>query len=135
MMEYDVHTLLDLLTLVATAWVIYMLRFKLSDSYQHEQDTIQTYYVVRSCCAARYSSCRLCFDRWILRMATCQQLCLGCIVRSRYAVCLTLGSRFSAVGVQIIPCALLAGIAHPGTNHPLLFRVCLSPVPCCRPVL
>ena len=25
--------------------------------------------------------------------------------------------------VQIIPCALLAAIAHPGTNHPLVFRV------------
>jgi len=27
------------------------------------------------------------------------------------------------VCVQIIPCALLAAIAHPGTNHPLVFRV------------
>ena len=47
MMEYDVHTVLDLLTLVATAWVIYTLRVTLKDSYQNEQDTIQTYYVVR----------------------------------------------------------------------------------------
>ena len=52
MMEYDVHTVLDLLTLAATAWVIYTLRVTLKDSYQNEQDTIQTYYVVRSgaCC-------------------------------------------------------------------------------------
>ncbi len=48
MMEYDVHTVLDLLTLVATAWVIYTLRVTLKDSYQNEQDTIQTYYVVRA---------------------------------------------------------------------------------------
>jgi len=47
-MEYDVHTVLDLLTLAATAWVIYTLRVTLKDSYQNEQDTIQTYYVVRS---------------------------------------------------------------------------------------
>ena len=51
MMEYDVHTVLDLLTLAATAWVIYTLRVTLKDSYQNEQDTIQTYYVVR--CGAR----------------------------------------------------------------------------------
>ena len=48
MMEYDVHTVLDLLTLAATAWVIYTLRVTLKDSYQNEQDTIQTYYVVRT---------------------------------------------------------------------------------------
>ena len=46
-MEYDVHTLLDGLTLVATAWVIYMLRFKLSDTYQAAQDSVQVVYVVR----------------------------------------------------------------------------------------
>ena len=29
--------------------------------------------------------------------------------------------------VQIIPCAVLAAIAHPGTNHPLVFRVRVPP--------
>ena len=47
MMEYDIHTVLDLLTLVATLWVIYELRFPLADTYQKDQDTIQAYYVVR----------------------------------------------------------------------------------------
>ena len=57
MMEYDIHTVLDLLTLVATLWVIYELRFPLADTYQKDQDTIQSYYVVRTrpmlprCCA------------------------------------------------------------------------------------
>ena len=46
MMEYDVHTLLDALTLVATAWVIFMLRVTLKDTYQQTQDTIELYYVV-----------------------------------------------------------------------------------------
>lgn len=41
------HTLLDGLTLVATSWVIYMLRFKLKDTYQSAQDTVHIYYVVR----------------------------------------------------------------------------------------
>lgn len=48
MMEYDVHTLLDLLSLAATAWVIYMMRFSVTDSYQADQDTVKTYYVVRA---------------------------------------------------------------------------------------
>jgi hypothetical protein len=47
MMEYDIHTVLDFLTLVATVWVIYELRFPLADTYQKDQDTIQAYYVVR----------------------------------------------------------------------------------------
>lgn len=46
MMEYDVHTVLDFLTLGATAWVIYMLRLPLKDTYQAEQDSVQSYYVV-----------------------------------------------------------------------------------------
>ena len=48
MMEYDVHTLLDLLSLAATAWVIFMMRFRVTDSYQADQDTVKTYYVVRA---------------------------------------------------------------------------------------
>lgn len=34
MMEYDIHTLLDLLTLLATGWVIFSLRGPLRESYQ-----------------------------------------------------------------------------------------------------
>lgn len=52
MMEYDVHTVLDMLTLLATGWVVYTLRFKLADTYQDDQDSIKTYYVVR-CWASR----------------------------------------------------------------------------------
>lgn len=47
MMEYDIHTVLDFLTLAATAWVIYELMLPLKDTYQGDQDTIQWYYVVR----------------------------------------------------------------------------------------
>ncbi len=46
MMEYDIHTFLDLLTLLATLLVIYMLWFPLKDSYQAAEDNIQSYYVV-----------------------------------------------------------------------------------------
>ena len=46
MMEYDIHTILDLLTLLATLWVIYIVRFQLYESYQPEQDSIHDIYVV-----------------------------------------------------------------------------------------
>lgn len=48
-MEYDVHTLLDLATLGTTVWVIYMIRFKLNSSYMHEKDTVPIYYVAIPC--------------------------------------------------------------------------------------
>ena len=46
LMEYDIHTILDGLTLVATVWVIYELRVTLKSTYQAEQDNVQAYYVV-----------------------------------------------------------------------------------------
>lgn len=46
-MEYDIHTILDGLTLAATAWVIYELRGPLKSTYQAEQDNLQAYIVVR----------------------------------------------------------------------------------------
>ncbi len=45
-MEYDIHTVLDFLTLAATVWVIYELVLPLKDTYQAEQDSVQWYYVV-----------------------------------------------------------------------------------------
>ena len=47
-MEYDIHTLLDLLTLVATLWVEYMMRGPLKSTYNDELDTIETWHVVSS---------------------------------------------------------------------------------------
>ena len=51
-MEYDIHTVLDGLTLAATLWVIYELRGPLKSTYQAEQDNIQAYYVVSGLCLA-----------------------------------------------------------------------------------
>ncbi|KAL2347433.1 hypothetical protein Fmac_001433 [Flemingia macrophylla] len=48
-MEYDIHTLLDLATLATTLWVIYMIRFKLKSSYMEEKDNFARYYVVIPC--------------------------------------------------------------------------------------
>ncbi|XP_039053737.1 ER lumen protein-retaining receptor erd-2.2-like [Hibiscus syriacus] len=48
-MEYDIHTLLDLATLGTTLWVIYMIRFKLKSSYMEEKDNFALYYVLVPC--------------------------------------------------------------------------------------
>ena len=55
-MEYDIHTILDGLSLVATLWVIYEMRFILKNTYQADQDTVQTYYVVRPGGTHRYQA-------------------------------------------------------------------------------
>lgn len=44
-MEYDVHTLLDLATLTTTVWVIYMMRFNLNSSYMREKDNVSVFSV------------------------------------------------------------------------------------------
>ncbi|XP_059636777.1 uncharacterized protein LOC132278892 [Cornus florida] len=48
-MEYDIHTFLDFATLGTTAWVIYMIRFKLKATYMDEKDNFAIYYVVIPC--------------------------------------------------------------------------------------
>ena len=52
MMEYDIHTLLDALTLAATGWVIYMLGGPLADSFQADQDALPWYFVAAPCIVA-----------------------------------------------------------------------------------
>lgn len=46
LMEGDIHTVLDFATLVFTAWVIYMIRFKLKSTYIAELDNMPLYYLV-----------------------------------------------------------------------------------------
>lgn len=48
-MEYDVHTILDFLTLGATIGVIYFLRFPLKSSYQKDLDSLHPALVAGPC--------------------------------------------------------------------------------------
>ncbi|KFK30473.1 hypothetical protein AALP_AA7G265600 [Arabis alpina] len=48
-MEYDIHTILDLATLGTTLWVIYMIRFNLKASYMEDKDNFALYYVLVPC--------------------------------------------------------------------------------------
>ncbi|XP_042058855.1 ER lumen protein-retaining receptor erd-2.2-like [Salvia splendens] len=48
-MEYDIHTVLDLATLATTLWVIYMIRFKLTSSYMADKDNFMQHYVLAPC--------------------------------------------------------------------------------------
>ncbi|XP_055832558.1 uncharacterized protein LOC129901417 [Solanum dulcamara] len=44
--EGDIHTVLDLITLVATLWVIYMMKFKLNASYTADRDNMSLCYAI-----------------------------------------------------------------------------------------
>ncbi|KAF6261315.1 hypothetical protein COO60DRAFT_1636898 [Scenedesmus sp. NREL 46B-D3] len=69
MMEYDIHTILDGMTLLATVGVLYALWFTpIKSTYQADLDNVKFYYVV-------------------------------------------------------IPCVVMAGIAHPFTSHWMVFRI------------
>ncbi|XP_022853433.1 putative ER lumen protein-retaining receptor C28H8.4 [Olea europaea var. sylvestris] len=48
-MEFDIHTLLDLATLATTLWVIYMIRFRLRSSYMEDDDNFALYHVLIPC--------------------------------------------------------------------------------------
>ncbi|KAI4304583.1 hypothetical protein MLD38_040070 [Melastoma candidum] len=48
-LEKNIHTMLDLLTLLTTGWVIYMMRRKLKSSYSKDMDTLPIYYVLVPC--------------------------------------------------------------------------------------
>ncbi|KAL3725098.1 hypothetical protein ACJRO7_030157 [Eucalyptus globulus] len=47
--EQNIHTVLDFVTLVSTAWVIYMMRVKLRATYAKDLDNFPIYYVVVPC--------------------------------------------------------------------------------------
>ncbi|KAG6787405.1 hypothetical protein POTOM_009044 [Populus tomentosa] len=49
LMELDAHSVLDMATLISTAWVIYMIRFKLKSTYIKELDSMPLYYLVVPC--------------------------------------------------------------------------------------
>uniref|UniRef100_A0A453RQA8 ER lumen protein-retaining receptor n=1 Tax=Aegilops tauschii subsp. strangulata TaxID=200361 RepID=A0A453RQA8_AEGTS len=53
-MEYDIHTILDSATLVATLFVIYMIRFRLRSTYMLDKDNFALYYVVVPCCVLAF---------------------------------------------------------------------------------
>ncbi|WOL01390.1 ER lumen protein-retaining receptor erd-2.2 [Canna indica] len=47
--DKDIHTVLDLATLIPTLWVIYMIRFKLKTTYLDALDKMPRYYLVVPC--------------------------------------------------------------------------------------
>lgn len=58
MMEYDIHTLLDLLTLTATVAVIFcMVNTEMRSTYQKEQDALKFYMVVSRLWVQRPTVC------------------------------------------------------------------------------
>ncbi|KAF8014655.1 hypothetical protein BT93_H0459 [Corymbia citriodora subsp. variegata] len=47
--EWNIHTVLDFITLASTAWVIYMMRVKLRATYAKNLDNFPIYYVLVPC--------------------------------------------------------------------------------------
>eukprot|EP00245_Coleochaete_scutata_P006388 TRINITY_DN20816_c0_g1_i1.p1 TRINITY_DN20816_c0_g1~~TRINITY_DN20816_c0_g1_i1.p1 ORF type:complete len:275 (-),score=28.09 TRINITY_DN20816_c0_g1_i1:610-1434(-) len=48
-MEFDIHTLLDLATLATTLWVIYMVRFKLRSTHSEDLDNFNILFILVPC--------------------------------------------------------------------------------------
>lgn len=71
-MEADIHTVLDFATLASTAWVIYMIRFKLKSTYIKELDNFPIYYIV---CALFYCHIMIHLSKFCLK--TVQRISLG----------------------------------------------------------
>lgn len=96
-MEYDIHTVLDLLTLAATAWVLYLLWVPLKESYERyrDQDIVKVWYVVRTEVFSTLTIHGVAPTK-ISRLTPCQ---------------------------QVVPCLVLAIVSHPKTRHLFVFRV------------
>ena len=52
-MEYDIHTFLDLMTLAATVWVVYTMRTTLRKTYNDQLDDLHVVYILVPCTLAR----------------------------------------------------------------------------------
>ncbi|KAH7518482.1 hypothetical protein FEM48_Zijuj09G0176100 [Ziziphus jujuba var. spinosa] len=116
-MEYDIHTILDLATLGTTLWVIYMIRFKLKSSYMEDKDNFAIYFVE---CVYKGSSdsVTMAFEQNPYSYSTYPE------VISLLVEVFHLNSNMPLhTLVQLVPCALLALFIHPSTSHYLLNRI------------
>lgn len=136
-MEYDIHTVLDLATLATTLWVIYMIRFKLRSSYMEDKDNFAIYYVVSclsfachdfSCLWFQWTGCMPTFSshlNWV--EITCMLIFystqLDFYVRIAVFVPTKEYNFVMKFFLQVIPCAVLALFIHPSTSHHLLNRI------------
>ncbi|CAL5402231.1 unnamed protein product [Camellia sinensis] len=99
-MEYDIHTLLDLSTLATTLWVIYMIRFNLKSSYMEDKDNFALYYV------------------WFLN-----QKGVMCFLAKPHGVNAYAAKCENVGQVWAVPCAVLALLIHPSTSHHFINRI------------
>ena len=65
MMEYDIHTVLDAMTLVGTGAVVFCMIFvrEIRMSYQKEQDAVKFYFVVSQGTESRVSGYRVSYQK------------------------------------------------------------------------
>ncbi|KAK1306116.1 hypothetical protein QJS10_CPA10g01532 [Acorus calamus] len=72
-MDVDIHTILDSISLLSTLWVIYMIRYKLKDTYIEELDSLPRYFVLVEPVTSHYVFALgvariLGFGHWVLRV-------------------------------------------------------------------
>ena len=110
MMEYDIHTALDFATLGATGWVIWQLRGPCAGTFQADQDSLAWFWVVRFVGEEGGGG------RGGRRARTGERAYAATTKTSRPLF-------FFRSPSQAAPCLVVAVFAHPGTHHPLPFRV------------
>ncbi|KAK4775124.1 hypothetical protein SAY86_010059 [Trapa natans] len=145
-MEYDIHTLLDLSTLAATLWVIYMIRFNLRSSYMADKDNFAIYYVVSKSFNSLHLQSEiglLCHKLLVHNLSLTESIpelqyifLDGKLLYNFEDSCdhhlwyislsfLTTESKrfFSSYWLKVIPCAVLALLIHPSTSHHFINRI------------
>ncbi|KAK6121434.1 hypothetical protein DH2020_044823 [Rehmannia glutinosa] len=100
-MEYDIHTLLDMATLATTLWVIYMIRFNLKSSYMEDKDNIPLYYVPRAA--------------FLVTLLSAFSI-IHDLMSTKFTMVLVLY-------FEVLPCAVIALLIHPSTSHHIINRI------------
>ncbi|XP_074267606.1 uncharacterized protein LOC141591040 [Silene latifolia] len=115
MMENDIHTVLDSVTLLFTLWVIYMIRFKLKSTYIKELDTMPLYYVVVPCAVLAMVVHPRAMSSFVARVLWSFCLCveaLSVLPQLRYMRNAKMVETFTAHYVFALGVARFLGCAH-----------------------
>lgn len=104
----DIYIVLDSITLGSTLWVIYMIRYKLKNTYLQDLDNMPFYYVVRNFIS---------YSRFWSSLTT---------VHSNYNIVLSNKQKYSDRHVtvpclQLVPAFVIAFVGNPGVGISGLF--------------
>ncbi|KAK7857713.1 er lumen protein-retaining receptor [Quercus suber] len=131
-MAGGIYIILDVTTLVATLWVIYIIRFKLKSTYIKELDNFPLYYVTQEL-TALFVAARLVTKLltimaggiYIILDVTTLVAKLWVIYMIRFKLKSTYIKELDDFPLYyvVVPCAILATPIHPYTYHFLICRI------------